>query len=209
MKHFHFEDCSHETVLTEEMKVMIPPETEEVHLSSCRLIQSIPGHFCHGLSKLEGLVIVNITIITNTTFAGLDCLKYLSINFSDSNKLTIEHGSFDGLKMLKRLYLNGISKLAIPEDLLDGHFQLVVDGVEIQGASSDDDVTTVEGRSVSDYAQRGCATSYWWLPESCLRIHLHLATTTWIFHVVGLTSDLVRNGLPMLLFTYDDRKSMR
>ena len=157
MKHFHFKDCSHETVLTEKMIAMIPPETEEVHLSSCRLMHSIPAHFCNGLSKLDGLVIANITKITSTTFAQLDCLKYLSINFSDSNKLTIEHGAFDGLKKLKRLYLNGISKSAIPEDLLDGHIQLVVDGVEIQGAASDDDVTTAEGTLVlSGHARSGC-----------------------------------------------------
>ena len=82
----------------------------------------------------------------------MDCVKYLSINFSNSKELTIEHGAFDGLKKLKRLYLNGISQSAIPEDLLDGHIQLVVDGVVMQGAAPDDDVTTAEGTSVSGYA---------------------------------------------------------
>ena len=151
MKHFYFKDCSHETVLTDAMKAMIPPETEEVHLSSCGLIHSIPSHFCDGLSKLEGIVIVNVTKITSTTFAGLDCLKYLSINFSNSKELTIEKEAFSTLKKLKRLYLNGISKSGIPEDLLDGHLQVKVDGVLIRDAASDDDVTTAEGVSVFGY----------------------------------------------------------
>ena len=89
MKHFHFKDCSHETVLTDAMIAMIPPETEEVHLTSCDLIHSIPGHFCNGLSKLEGLVIANITKITSTTFAGLDCVKaagFLTMKFLFGSK---------------------------------------------------------------------------------------------------------------------------
>ena len=105
----------------------------------------------------------NITNITSRTFAGLDCVEFLSIYFSNGIELIIEYGAFDSLKKLKMLDLNGISKSALPEDLQDGHIQVKVEGVLIRRATSEDDVTTAEGTSVSDYAKHGCATS-----ENCL-----------------------------------------
>ena len=155
MKEFHFEDCLHETTLTDEMVAIIPTDAEEVNLSACPLISSITNPVCGGHPNLKGIIMRNMTRITNATFGRMDCVKYLHINFSRSKNSIIEHGAFKSFKNLKNLYLNGISKSSLPVDILDGRFQVQVDGDVILPASYD--VTTLEGTSLSGDAQCGCA----------------------------------------------------
>ena len=163
MKEFHFEDCSYETTLTDEMMAMIPWEAEELNLSACPLISSITNPVCDGHPNLKGIILRNMTRITNATFGRMDCVKYLHINFSRSKKSIIEHGAFKNFEHLQNLYLNGISKSDLPADILDGRFQVQVDGDVIPSASSHD-VTTAKGTSVSGHAQCGFTTKgFKWL----------------------------------------------
>ena len=150
MNHFHFENCSDETVLTDAMIAMIPEEAEEVHLTSCPRVASIPSNVCDGHPKLEGIVMNIFNRITNKTFDRPDCVKYLTINFSDGRNAIIEREAIDTFNKLKRLYLNGIPKSRIPAYLLDGHIPLVVDE-EVLPVKVSFDVTIPEGTSVSGY----------------------------------------------------------
>ena len=144
MNEFYFEDCLHETVLTDEMVAMIPRETEVLNLSACPRISSITNNVCDGHPNLDSIVMTYVMRITKTTFGVTDCVKYLNINFSQSANSIIEYGASKSFKKLKNLYLWGISKSNLPADILDGRFQVYLDGVLVAPASHD--VTTAEGQ---------------------------------------------------------------